>query len=146
MKKGTVALSSLTMGVSAAALIGVSQVSVADNPAHCDLNFNNCYLGTYPTLRGVGVMGEWWHQDVEAWVAQVTSYFTQSYFDAYGNCAMAYIPGHQDAKCGCSGNVSQYVLGFTAWDGDDPSTWNVHYEYAPQSVFQLHDSQCWFPT
>ena len=143
--KGTIALSSLTIGVSAAALLGISDVSKAEDPAYCSLG-EYCYLWYYPDLYDLQVIGytnvpEQYRYYMTALVEGLYAYYSSG-TELYGNCTMITPAGYQESFCGCEGYVSQHdiTVYVDSWD-----TWHIVDVPVVSHIANIHDSQCWFP-
>jgi hypothetical protein len=105
--KGRIALSSLAVSVSAAALLGVSGVaSGEDQTENCWVG-PACSLGWWEPYKGViyGPGVEGWHAlppEVEAYVTQLAEYEASGYW-ANGACQLREQPPYGDWTCGCGG-------------------------------------------
>ena len=137
--KETIVLSSLAIGVGAAALLGVSEVSKADESAWCNLG-ENCYLGVYPTGGQIifhDVPIQYQSQIAEA----VTSYYWYllwGYQEVWGNCGLAAPNG----TCGCGGTY--VVTDIHVYQGFGEGSYSTLPAEAIRPLWSPHNSQCWF--
>lgn len=150
-KRETFALSSLTIGVSAAALLGVSDLSSAgDNPEFCAVS-ETCYLGYYPHLLdlqvfGLGGLPYQYHSQVYSYVEGLYMAYSGG-TELYGGCVMHNPPGYppEETFCACAGESPPQV-DIKVYITTDPL--GMIPQITPiegSSIVNIHDSQCWYP-
>lgn len=133
--KSTMALSSLAIGVSAAALLGVSEVAAAGEEEYCTL-YQSCNLGYYPILSGVHYSDPVETQYLPQLLVEVEGIMAgySGGYERYGQCEVSIPPGQENPKCGCVGYVYQVRLEF----------YTYNYPYLPLEYYPAEGGQSVF--
>lgn len=152
--KESIALSSLAIGVGAASLLGVSGISEAgDDPAYCDQEWDNCYLGFWPELSsqitiagGLENIPQQYHQYLFTYI----TFFVEGYpsgAHVYGSCEMAPMASYppEELFCGCAGEALQYHATINPYWSGSGLSFTADVTLVATPLFDYHDSQCWYP-
>lgn len=143
--KGTIALSSLAIGVSAVGLLSVAELSEAgDNPAYCAL-YQGCFLGYAPLMGQVQV-----HPDVPGQYYSEIMEGIQTYWPhimwgdqaVWGTCEMLLDTSTSDQVCGCVGQYA--VMDFYVYPTGGYPTFYIAPSPSQRQKSQPRHESCWF--